>query len=135
MIVANGAFDDLMAFLTDGCDVTPGAIVPRNACRGPWTYSFDFRLAVDVPMGRSEVEFFLDVQNLVNVFSSARGLMEFAFFQNLRPVQSSLDPETGRYIYSLNTPARPGFDGDRFTRDDLRSRWQAQLGLRYSFGR
>lgn len=25
--------------------------------------------------------------------------------------------------------------GDRFTRDDLRSRWQAQLGLRYSFGR
>ena len=124
-----------MRFLTDGCEVTPGAIVPRNACRGPWTYSLDFHVGVDVPVGRNEVEVFLDVQNLVNAFSSASGLVEFAFFQNLQPVRSSVDPETGRYVYSLNTPARPGFTGDRFTGDDLRSRWQAQLGLRYSFGR
>ena len=135
VIVTDGAFDDLMRFLTDRCDVTPGAIVPRNACRGPWTYSLDFHIGVDVPVGRNEVEFFFDVQNLVNAFSSASGLVEFAFFQNLQAVRSSVDPETGRYVYSLNTPARPGFTGDRFTRDDLRSRWQAQLGLRYSFGR
>ena len=95
VIVTNGAFDDLMRFLTDGCDVTPGAIVPRNACRGPWTYSLDFHIGVDVPMGRNEVEFFFDVQNLVNAFSSASGLVEFAFFQNLQPVRSSVDPETG----------------------------------------
>ena len=135
VIVTDGSFDDLLRFLTDGCDVTPGAIVPRNACRGPWTYALDFHVGVDVPVGRNEVELFLDVQNLVNAFSSASGLVEFAFFQNLQPVRSSVDPETGRYVYSLNTPARPGFTGDRFTRDDLRSRWQAQLGLRYSFGR
>ena len=135
VIVADGAFDDLMRFLTDGCDVTPGAIVPRNACRGPWTWSLDFHVGVDVPVGRNEVEVFLDVRNLVNAFGSASGLVEFAFFQNLQPVRSSVEPETGRYVYSLNTPARPGFAGDRFTRDDLRSRWQAQLGLRYSFGR
>ncbi len=135
VIVTDGSFDDLLRFLTDGCDVTPGAIVPRNACRGPWTYALDFHVGVDVPVGRNEVELFLDVQNLVNAFSSATGLVEFAFFQNLQPVRSSVDPETGRYVYSLNTPARPGFTGDRFTRDDLRSRWQAQLGLRYSFGR
>ena len=102
--------------LTDGCDVTPG-------------------VGVDVPVGRNEVEFFLDVQNLVNAFSSASGLVEFAFFHNLQPVRSSVDPDTGRYVYSVNSPARPGFTGDRFTGDDLRSRWQAQLGLRYSFGR
>ena len=135
VIVTDGDHDDLMRFLTDGCDVTPGAIVPRNACRGPWTYALDLHVGVDVPLGRNEVEFFLDVQNLVNAFSRASGLVEFAFFQNLQPVQSSVDPESGRYVYSLNTPARPGFTGDRFTRDDLRSRWQAQLGLRYSFGR
>ena len=50
-------------------------------------------------------------------------------------MRSSVDPDSGRYVYSLNTPARPGFTGDRFARDDLRSRWQAQLGVRYSFGR
>lgn len=135
VIVANGTFDDLLRFLTAGCDVTPGAIVPRNACRGPWIHALDFRVGVDLPAGRNEVEFFLDVRNLVNAFRRAGGLVEFAFFQNLQPVRSSVDPESGRYVYDLATPARPGFAGDRFTRDDLRSRWQAQLGMRYSFGR
>lgn len=135
VLVTNGAYDDLLRFLSDGCGVTPGAIVPRNACRGPWVHALDFHVGVDVPLGRNEVEFFLDVRNLVNAFSSGGGLVEFAFFQNLQPVRSSVDPATGGYVYSLNTPARPGFAGGRFTRDDLRSRWQAQLGLRYSFGR
>ena len=133
--VTGGAYGDLMRFLTDGCDVAPGAIAPRNACRGPWTHALDFHVGVDVPFGRNEVEFFLDVRNLVNAFNRAGGLVEFAYFRNLQPVRSSVDPETGGYVYDLNTPARPGFGGDRFTRDDLRSRWQAQVGLRYSFGR
>ena len=133
--ITGGAYGDLLRFLTDGCDVTPGAIAPRNACRGPWTHALDFHAGVDVPLGRNEVEFFLDVRNLVNAFNRAGGLVEFAYFGNLQPVRSSVDPATGGYVYDLNTPARPGFGGDRFTRDDLRSRWQAQVGLRYSFGR
>ena len=135
VIVTDGSFDDLMRFLSAGCDVTPGAIVPRNACRGPWVHTLDFRLAVDIPRGPNEVELFLDVRNLINAFDARNGLVEFAFFQNLQPVRSSVDPDSGRYVYSLNTPACPGFAGDRFARDDLRSRWQAQLGVRYSFGR
>ena len=88
-----------------------------------------------MPVGRNELEFFLDVQNLINAFDARNGLLEFAFFQNLHPVRSSVDPATGRYVYSLNSPARPGFTGDRYARDDLRSRWQAQFGVRYSYGR
>ena len=135
VIVTNGTLDDLMRFLSAGCDVMPGTIVPRNACRGPWIYTLDLHLGVDFPRGPNEVEVFLDVRNLLNAFDAGNGLVEFAFSQNLQPVRSSVDPESGRYVYSLNTPARPGFTGDRFARDDLRSRWQAQLGVRYSFGR
>ena len=135
VIVTNGTYDDLMRFLSAGCDVPPGAILARNACRGPSIYALDFRLGVDVPRGQHEVEFFLDVRNLINAFDARNGLVEFAFFQNLQPVRSSVDPDSGRYVYSLNSPARPAFTGDRFARDDLRSRWQAQLGVRYSFGR
>ena len=51
VIVTNGTFDDLMRFLSAGCDVTPGTIVPRNACRGPWVHTLDFRLGVDFPRG------------------------------------------------------------------------------------
>ena len=39
----------------------------------------------------------------------------------VQPVRSSVDANTGRYVYSLNTPARPGVTGDRFARHDLRS--------------
>ena len=135
VVITDGSYDDLLRFLSAGCDVTPGVIASRNACRGPWVHALDFHVGVDLPVGRNDVEIFLDVQNLLNAFSRAGGLVEFAFSQNLQPVQSSVDPETGQYVYSLNSPARPGFAGDRFTRDDLRSRWQAQLGLRFSFGR
>ncbi len=135
IIVENGSYDDLIRFLTGGCGVTAGAIVPRNACRGPWVSVLDFRVGIDVPAGSSEMEFFFDVQNLTNAFDRANGLVEFAFFQNLQPVRSSVDAATGGYVYDLNSPARSDFEGGRFTRDDLRSRWQAQTGVRYSFGR
>ena len=95
----------------------------------------DFRVGIGVPAVSSEMEFFFDVQNLTNAFDRANGLVEFAFFQNLQPVRSSVDAATGGYVYDLNSPARPDFEGGRFTRDDLRSRWQAQTGVRYSFGR
>ena len=108
VIVTDGTFDDLMGFLSAGCDVTLGTIVPRNACRGPWVYTLDFRLGVDFPRGPNEVELFLDVRNLINAFDARNGLVEFAFFQNLQPVRSSVDQDSGRYVYSLNSPARPG---------------------------
>ena len=114
VIVTDGAFDDLMRFLSAGCDVTPGTILPRNACRGPWTYTLDFHLGVDFPRGPSELELFIDIRNLINAFDARNGLAEFAFFQNLQPVRSSVDPATGRYVYSLNSPARPG-PGSRAT--------------------
>ena len=118
VVVTDGAFDDLMRFLSDGCDVTPG----QPSCRATPAAGPGYT-RVRLPRGRRRADgperewrSSLDVQNLVNMFGSANGLVEFAFFQNMQPVQSSVDPETGRYVYSLNSPARPGFTGDRFTR-------------------
>ena len=39
--------------------------------------------------------------------------MEFAFFQNLQPVRSSVDPASGRYIYSGGSAARAGAEPAR----------------------
>ncbi len=134
VIVTNGTFDDLMRFLSAGCDVTPGAIVPRNACRGPWVYTLDFHLGVDFPRGPNEVELFLDVWNVVNAFDARNGLLEFAFFQNLQPVRSSIDPDTGRYVYMSQHAGPP-----RVRERPLRPRRPAgplagAVGVRYSFG-
>jgi hypothetical protein len=43
-----------------------------------------------------------------------------------------LDPATGKERLNLATITAPTFQG-QFQRDDLRSRWQAQWGLRVRF--
>ncbi|MGE0862770.1 MAG: carboxypeptidase regulatory-like domain-containing protein [Vicinamibacterales bacterium] len=131
----NGTYDDLIAFINAGdctdAGVTPGSIVERNSCRGPWTNSMDFRLALDVPIQRVETQITMDLQNLLNLFDSGNGLVQYATFNQLQPVNATVNAATNRYNYSINTVARPG--GVRFSRDDLRSRWQAQIGLRVRF--
>lgn len=133
VIVANGTFDQLMAFINAGncSDLTPGTIMERNTCRAPWTNTLDFRAAVDVPVGKLDTELTIDVLNFINVFDSGAGQVEFALFNSLQPVNQSVDAATGKYIYTLNTVTQPG--QARYQRDDLRSRWQAQIGLRVRF--
>ena len=129
--LTNGTYQDLVNFLEGGkCeDVTVGSIVKRNACRVPWANSLDFRAAVAVPIGRFRPEFTVDVLNLLNLFDSSSGQVQYAAFSDL--LVTSVTEAAGRYSSSLNTVARPG--AVRFARDDLRSRWQAQMGLRLRF--
>ena len=129
--LTNATYDQLVEFLEGGgCqDVVPGAIVTRNSCRAPWLNNLDFRAAVDVPIGRFRPEFTVDVLNLLNLFDSSAGQVLYAPFSDL--LVTTATETAGRYNYTLNAIARPG--GVRFTRDDLRSRWQAQFGLRLRF--
>jgi hypothetical protein len=129
--VTNATYAQLVDFLEGGgCqDVAPGGIVQRNTCRAPWVNTLDFRAAVDVPIGRFRPEFTVDVLNLLNLFDSSAGQVQYAAFNDL--LVTTATEAAGRYNYTLNAVARPG--GARFTRDDLRSRWQAQIGLRLRF--
>ncbi len=132
VITNNATFDDLMRFLNTDCEVTGGSIDPRNICRSPWTNTLDFRIAVDVPFGKTETQITFDLLNMINVFDSSQGLVDYALFNDLLPVNFAIDPATGKYIYNVNAVARPG--GVRYSRDDLRSRWQGQVGVRFSWG-
>ena len=131
----NGTYEDLIAFINAGdctdAGTTVDSIVERNSCRGPWTNSMDFKLALDLPIERVRAQVTFDLQNLINLFDSGSGLVEYATFNELQPIAATFVPATNTYTYSVNTVARPG--GVRFSRDDLRSRWQAQIGLRLRF--
>jgi hypothetical protein len=134
VIISNGTFDQLMAFINDGCDgLTPGTIVARNSCRGPWTNSLDFGTAFRLPMGRYRGEITFNVQNLINSFDSGNGLVEFATFNGIAPASAVVDAATGRWVYTLNTIVTAPAANPRFSRDDLRSRWQGQLGFNFRF--
>jgi hypothetical protein len=74
-----------------------------------------------------------DVINLLNRFNKNWG---WSFFPNFYSPQTlgygGIDAATGKEIINAATIASPSFLGTS-TRDDLRSRWQAQWGVRYSF--
>ena len=124
-------YQNLVDFIEAGdcSDVVPGAIVKRNTCRAPFVHTLDFRAAVDVPIGRFRPEFTVDVLNLLNLLDQANGQIYYAAFNDL--VVNTATVTGGQYNYSLASGAQPG--AARYARDDLRSRWQAQLGLRLRF--
>ncbi|MFN2446566.1 MAG: carboxypeptidase regulatory-like domain-containing protein [Vicinamibacterales bacterium] len=129
VIFEGGNYADFEAFLTRfGFDEFRGSIVPRNAFPGPWVHSLDVRYAVGVPFGRRKAEVTFDLFNLLNAFDNTNGAVEYAEFNTFVPVSfGGVDAATNRYIYRFN-PA-----GTQLLLDDLRSRWQAQLGLRLRF--
>jgi hypothetical protein len=135
--VINGTFDQLMNFINNDCSLAPykGQIAPRNTCTSPWTNELDGRYAVNIPTGgRTKVELTMDVFNLLNLFNKNWGWAYYPNFNSptLIGYQAPSAANGNKETYNLSTILSPTFQGT-FTRDSLRSRWQAQWGARISF--
>ncbi len=131
-----GTYQDFLNWLSGDPCLTDfvGQIIPRNACRSPWTNTFDGRFAVNLPYKRFKTEISLDALNLINMFSSDHGLVQFASFGQIQqpaPIPQTVTVTAPLTGYNLTTLLSPTFT--RFLRDDLRSRWQLQLGARVRF--
>jgi len=150
VILINGTCDQLNAFI-DGDSASKnyrGQIPPRNAGRAPWYNQLDLRWAVGLPaVGRARVDFTMDVFNLLNLLnsdwgwqfyplfpsSSANGLLGYSTATGGSAIGlAGVDPATNKERINLATITGPNFLGT-FARDDTRSRWQAQWGLRVRF--
>jgi hypothetical protein len=132
--VTNGTFAQLQAYLAgdNSAKDAAGRIPDRNAGRSPWTNGLDFRYAVTLPTGsRAKVELTMDVLNLINLFNDSDGWSLFPNFNGPTPIIGSYDRTTGKLGYNLSPLNSPTFA--TFQRDNLRSRWQAQWGLRVRF--
>jgi outer membrane receptor for ferrienterochelin and colicin len=110
-----------------------GEIIERNACRAPWSNRFDFRLAQNLsPFGRSNAQLTVDILNVGNLLNSEWGRNDFVNNQAdnlLTLVTGTNNPDAqGRRLYQSFLPR-----GDRFSTSNLDSRYQIQLGVRYSF--
>jgi hypothetical protein len=132
-----GTYQDFINFIqADDCLAQYiGQIIPRNACRAPWTNTLDGRVNFQLPFQKVKAEITLDILNLINLFDSKSGLFEYQSFGQLTtfsPLPTSTitptNPVTG---YNIATLTSPTFR--KFLRDDLRSRWQLQLGGRIRF--
>jgi hypothetical protein len=141
--VINGTWAQLDAFLSNDPATKDfrGQIVPRNAARAPWTNKLDFKYAIDIPTGsRAKVELTMDVLNLLNLLNRDKGWAYYPNFGGPTVIGATVGAD-GKYTYNLNTITGAAFLAQdtlwgvpgTFTRDDLRSRWQAQWGARIRF--
>jgi hypothetical protein len=134
VVVRNGTWAQLDAYIRadDALSRSRGGIAERGGGRAPWTNLVDFRLALKIPAGRGvKVDLTADVLNFLNLFNSDWGVVDIATFNDLNPFRFSIDSATGLYAYDLVTINSPTYV--KFDRDDLRSRWQLQLGARVTF--
>lgn len=135
----NGTFDQFMQFVnSEECLADfVGEIHERNACRSPWTNTLDFRLNVGLPFRRVKAEITWDVLNVINLFDNQKGLVRWANFNQLTAIRPpSPFPVGATPSYDLRAIVVGGqvlAPEDLYVRDDLRSRWQMQLGARIRF--
>ena len=132
VIIENGTWAELEAWL-EANELTrfAGGIAPRNATRGPWTHTLDLHVSQSIPMPYGDLEVTADILNLTNLFDSDSGHVRFVNFGTVEPVEF-VGVEDGTYVYRLNDIVTDP-DETIYETDNLRSRWRAKLGVRYSF--
>jgi hypothetical protein len=127
----NVAYDQLFAFIDNDpyLSKNKGKIAERMAARGPWSHQVDARFAVEtISAGGHKLEITFDILNLLNLLNKDWGIVKGVTFQRaFLLVFHSLDPLTGQPRFRWTNPPRPELPLD------LASRWQAQIGIRYTF--
>lgn len=125
-----------------------GEVVPRATAREPWTNFLDVRITQEFNTWTGEsIELTASMFNVLNFLNSDWGQRESVSFNNYRAVafeqyvdQDFIDnfPEYNLDSGDIGKPV-VNFDPENVTDDemysvnDLGSRWQLQLGLRYNF--
>jgi hypothetical protein len=135
VVVTGGTWEELNAYIESDESMKDqrGLIPERNTGRAPWTNSLDFRAAFDVPLRRrNNIQVTLDVQNFLNMLNRDWGVVRFPNFNEVSPIRyDGIDAATGKMIYNLTPMKAATFR--KFQTDDPRSRYQAQLGVRFRF--
>lgn len=110
-----------------------GKLAIRNAGRAPRGNTLDLHFAANVPTkSRAKVELTMDVLNVINAVNHDKGLIQYPNFNDILAIRwGGIDAATGKEIYDISPLLASNFT--KFVRDDLRSRWQAQWGLRVRF--
>lgn len=112
-------------------DERRGQVTIRNGARSPWINQLDLRVAQEIPsVNGQRLELTLDVLNAANIINSEWGQQEVSAFASQRvAAYRGVDDATGLPVLEFR-----GFPDDSvFQVNDLASRWQLQLGVRYSF--
>lgn len=124
---------DLLAFIDNNEYLSghKGQMSERNAARNPWNDDLDLRVSQALGIsGIGHFEVSLDIMNVFNLLKSTWGWYQTTPQDTYTLVTlNGTDPATGKPVYKFSKPAT----NTAWSPSDLLSRWQMQLGVRYSF--
>jgi hypothetical protein len=106
-----------------------GRVLARNSCRNPWFGTLNARLTKAFPtVSGQSVELTADVYNVLNLIKRKWGESRETTLEPGVPMLLLVgyDASAGRGIYRLQLPGLRQIQ-------DLASRWQVELGVRYVF--
>ena len=108
-----------------------GQISERNATRSPWNTYVDLQISQDIPVvDGHRFTINLNILNLMNLLNSDWGWNQIVGNPTVQPLTpKGLDPASGREVYSYFPPT----NNTPLYASDPSSRWQMQLGIRYTF--
>jgi hypothetical protein len=106
-----------------------GQVMQRNGARTPWSKYLDLRLTQEIPTIQGQnLQITLDILNVLNLINHDWGYSKYVPNQSdLLMRFEGLDAATQRPTYSFKHATDP------YQTSQLTSRWQMQLGIRYSF--
>ena len=111
-----------------------GEVLERNACRQPWNNRFDLRLAQTVPTLRGQgLQITMDILNFGNLLNSEWGSSQFINNQNFQLLTRNGSSAVGGAADSRVLFNAFGARDQVFEFSDLGSRYQIQIGARYTF--
>lgn len=146
---AGQQWSDLSSFI-DGdkyLKTRKGQYAERNGLRTPWVHEVDMKLMHEFKLSKTNKQHSLqvsfDVFNVLNLLSNSWGHVSFVTNVNNYSVnflkfvadangKAPGAPSTG-YIPTFNFVKPNGVENHYYTLDPVNSRWQGQLGLKYTF--
>ena len=109
-----------------------GKIAERNGAREPWVNQLDLHISQLIPVYKEHtIEINLDILNVQNLIDREAGWVKSVPNQTASLLTfSGYDATSGVQKVTFNDKV---YASDPYQNDALYSRWQMQLGLRYSF--
>jgi hypothetical protein len=130
------AFIDADSYLKDH----KGQISERSGPREPWAHSLDMRISQDIPtFGTQKVEITLDLLNVLNILNSDwgwirnTGVNQTVNMLTFKGLEKTVGSDYGKPKYQWTGLKVTDGKADPFQPDNILSRWQMQLGVRYTF--
>ncbi len=135
IILDSGNWNEMNDFISShsSLDDYRGEIVPRGTAREPWTNFLDFRINQEIEtFSGQKLELTASMFNVLNFLNNEWGKREYVSYNNYRIwTIKEYDNVTGKPVISFD-PENASED-ERFSTTNIGSRWQMQIGLRYSF--